>query len=139
MTLTHVAGGHSGASAAELANGGTTTASCILNDAPNWLTTTANGGRYTASLWVRSDTPGTTLKLKLREYRKDNGAFVGEAKSPITLTSTWHQVTITYTPLAPGASTLDYTAYTENAAAGSVCFDADDASIVFEPAPAAAD
>lgn len=72
-------------------------------DAPNWLTTTDSGGRYTASLWVRSDTPGATLKLKLREYWKNNGAFVAEAKSAGALTNTWQQATGTFEP-APTAA-----------------------------------
>jgi hypothetical protein len=58
---------------------------------------------HTASLCVRSDTPGATLKLKLREYWKDNGAFVAEAKSAGALTNTWQQVTGTFEP-APTAA-----------------------------------
>jgi hypothetical protein len=132
VTLTRVEGGHSGAWAARLTNGGTASANCLLNDSPNWVATTSTG-TYTASLWVRADTPGATLKLKLREYRKDSRAFVGEAKSAIALTTAWQQVSVAYTPLAPGASTLDYTAYVANAAPGT-CFYADDAAIAFDPA-----
>ena len=54
VALTRVAGGHSGAWGARLSNGGASGATCMLNDAPNWVTTT-DAGRYTASLWVRSD------------------------------------------------------------------------------------
>src|SRR5439155_8481068 len=136
VTLTRVAGGHSGAWAAQLANGGTTAGSCVLNDAPNWVATTATG-RYVASLWVRSDAPGATLKLKLREYRKDTGASLGAASSAITLTTAWQQLAVSYLASVPGASTLDYTASVANAAAGSSCFDADDAAIDLKPAPAA--
>jgi PKD domain/Carbohydrate binding domain len=136
VTLTQVAGGHSGASTARLANGGTAAGSCILNDAPNWVKTSA-AGRYTASLWVRADAPGGTLKLKLREYRKDNAALVGSATTTTALTTSWQQVKIAYTPLAPRDSTLDYTASVGNVAAGSVCFDADDATIALDPVPAA--
>jgi PKD repeat protein len=136
VTLTRVPGGHGGTSAAQLANGGTTAASCVLNDAPNWVSTTA-AGRYVASLWVRADAPGATLKLRLREYRKDTGAFVGAASSAITLTPSWQQVSVRYLPSAAGASTLDYTAWVDGAGAGSTCFDADDAAIDFKPAPAA--
>jgi Tol biopolymer transport system component len=134
VTLSQVAGGYSGASAAELTNRGTAPASCVLNDAPNWLARTAAGGHYTASLRVRSDTPGTRLTLRLREYRKDTGAFVGAASNAISLTTSWQRVTVAYTPLAPGSSTLDYTAWVDHAAAGSVCFDADDAAIAPPPA-----
>jgi len=107
----------------------------VLNDAPNWVAATA-AGNYGASLWVRSDTPGATLKLKLQEFRKDTGALVGAASSVITLTTAWQQISVRYAPLAPGASTLDYKAYVANAAPG-ICFDADDAAIAFDPAPAA--
>src|SRR5204863_2832757 len=91
VTLTRVAGGHGGDWAAELTNGGTAGGSCVLNDAPNSVATTALG-KYMASSWVRSDTPGATLKLRLREYRKDTGALVGAASSTITLTTSWQQL-----------------------------------------------
>jgi hypothetical protein len=136
VTLTQVAGGHSGSSAVRLANGGAAAAGCILNDAPNWAKTAA-AGRYTASLWVRAAAPGGSLKLKLREYRKDNAALVGSATTTTTLTTSWQQVKVAYTPLAAGASTLDYTASVGNVAAGSACFDADDATIALDPVPAA--
>jgi hypothetical protein len=136
VTLTQVAGGHSGKSAARLANGGTAAAGCILNDAPNWVRTTA-AGRYMASLWVRADAPGGTLKLKLREYRKDTGALVGSATTTAALTTSWQQVKVAYAPLAPGDSTLDYTASVGNVAVGNSCFDADDATIALDPVPAA--
>src|SRR5439155_20976706 len=106
VTLARVSGGHSGAWAARLVNGGTATGECILNDAPNWLTTSASGGRYSASLWVRSETPGATLKLKLREYRKADGALAGNVSSTIALATAWQQVSVRYTPTAPGASTI---------------------------------
>jgi hypothetical protein len=136
VTLTRGAGGHTGRVAARLANGGAAAASCILNDSPNWVKTTA-AGRYTASLWVRAAAPGGSLKLKLREYRKDNAAFVGTASATTALTTSWQQVKVAYTPLAPGDSTLDYTASVGNVAAGNACFDADDATIALDPVPAA--
>jgi hypothetical protein len=108
----------------------------VLNDAPNWLPTTASGGAYIASLWVRSDSPGAKLTLKLREYRKDTGALVGSASNAVTLNSSWQQIAVTYTPLARGASTLDYTASVGSVPAGSVCFYADDAAIAATPAAA---
>src|SRR5204863_8208907 len=97
-------------------------------------------GRYTASLWVRTaaENVGVALTLKLREYRKDTGAFVGAASQVVALTTAWQQVSVDYAPQAPGASTLDYSAYTKNrAAAGVACLYADDAAIAFEPAPTA--
>ena len=125
ISLTRVSGGHSGGWAAQLANTTTSTqADCTLNDSPNWIKTT-QAGTYTASLWVRADTAGAVLKLRLREY--NGSTFVNSATAQITLSTTWQQIKVVYSPQVVG-STLDYTAYTSNAPPGS-CFAADDASI----------
>jgi parallel beta-helix repeat protein len=126
VTLTRTSGGHSGSWAAQVSN--PTTASvgtCLLNDSPNWVKTTA-GGTYTASMWVRADSPGSVLKLRFREYT--GSTLVGTATSQLTLSSTWQQVTLAYTPGAPGSSTLDLNAYVSAAAPGT-CFYADDVSV----------
>jgi Carbohydrate binding domain len=124
-TLRRVAGGHSGDWAVEISNtsaGG----ACGLNDKPNWVSVT-EPGTYTASIWARSDTPGLTLRLRVREYA--SGVLRGSVSTTMTLTSSWQQVTAVYTPVAPGLSTLDFEAYTANSPAG-VCFQADDASTI---------
>ncbi|HET9311117.1 MAG TPA: carbohydrate binding domain-containing protein [Actinomycetota bacterium] len=123
-TLSRAAGGHSGAWAAHVS---TTQAggNCGLDDQPNWVSFT-QAGDYTASIWARSDTPGLTLKLRVREYV--GGARQGTVTESMPLTSSWQQVTAAYTPVAPGQSSLDYEAFTSNTPAG-VCFQADDASI----------
>lgn len=126
ITLTQTPGGHSGSYAVVLANSTAgTTPDCTLNDSPNWVGKTV-AGTYQASLWVRATTPGATLKLRIREYNA--GAFMGQQVASVVLSSTWQQVQLTYVPVAPGTSTLDYTAYTTSAAPGE-CFWADDASI----------
>ncbi len=128
-TLTRVAGGHSGGWAVEVSNS-TAGENCGLDDSPNWVSSTDDGS-YIASIWARSDTPGATLTLRLREYV--NGALQGTVTEDVTLTSSWQQVTANYTPVAPGSS-LDFEAYTSNAPAG-VCFQADDASIRLDVDP----
>ena len=123
-TLTRVAGGHSGGWAAEVSNtlaGG----NCGLDDKPSWVSVT-QAGAYTASIWARSDTPGLTLKLRVREYV--SGVQQGSVSTSVALTSSWQQVTAVYTPVAPGLSSLDFEAFTVNSPVG-VCFQADDASI----------
>jgi hypothetical protein len=126
ITLTRVSGGHSGSWAALLTNTGSTTSTfATLQDSPNWVTTTI-AGTYTGSMWVRADTPGAVLKLKFQEY--SGGTLVGSASVPITLSTAWQQVTVTYTIKSPG-STLDFQAYVSNPAPGTA-FYADDASIV---------
>jgi hypothetical protein len=122
-TLSRVAGGHSGGWAAEVSNtvaGG----NCGLDDKPSWVSFT-QAGAYTASIWARSDTPGLTLKLRVREYA--NGVLQGSVSRSLTLTSSWQHVTAFYTPVAPGSS-LDFEAFTVNSPVG-VCLQADDASI----------
>jgi hypothetical protein len=122
-TVSRVAGGHSGAWAAEVSNS-TAGSRCGLDDKPSWVGSTEEGA-YTASIWARSDTPGETLKLRVREYA--GGAKQGQVTETITLTSEWQQVSADYTPVVPG-SRLDYEAFTTDAPVGP-CFQADDASI----------
>ena len=126
ITLTRVAGGHSGGWAAQLTNTGSTTATyATLQDSPNWVGTTS-AGTYTGTLWVRGDTAGAILKLKIQEY--SGSTLLGSASSQITLSTSWQQVTVVYAIKGPG-STLDFQAYVSNPAPGAV-FYADDASII---------
>jgi parallel beta-helix repeat protein len=125
VTLARVAGGHSGGFAAQLANANATTATTLLNDSPNWVTTTSSGA-YVGSMWVRADTAGATLTLRFREY--NGSTLVGTGTSQVKLTTSWQPITLTYTPVAPGVSTLDLNAYITKAAAGTG-FYADDVAI----------
>jgi parallel beta-helix repeat protein len=125
VTVTRVAGGHTGNWAALLTNTGSTAATCALNDSPNIVNTTT-AGTYAGTLWVRSDTPGAKLTLRLREWMGNTA--LGQAKTSVTLTSRWQPVTVQYTAVDPGASTIDFNAYVMNAPPGS-CFYADDASV----------
>ena len=126
VTLTRTSGGHTGSWSAQVSNA--TTASvgtCLLNDSPNWVKTTA-AGTYTASMWARADSPGSVVKLRFREYA--GTTLVGTATSQLTLSSNWQQVTVAYAPSSPGSSTLDLNAYVSAAPPGT-CFYADDLSV----------
>jgi PKD repeat protein len=125
IVLTRVAGGHTGGWSARLQNTGSTSTTCLLNDSPNWVTTTV-AGTYTATLWTRADLAGATLKLRIREYK--SGTLVGTATMLQTLSTAWQPVTVSYVPVNPGTSTLDLNAYVSSAAPGT-CFYADDVSI----------
>jgi Tol biopolymer transport system component len=125
VTLTRVPGGPGGAWTARLANTAATAGMCTLNDAPNLITTTT-AGSYAASMWVSTDIPGQTFKLRLREYSGAN--LVGSAMSQVVLATTWQLVAVTYAPAAPGASTLDLNAYVSGAPPGT-CFFADNVAI----------
>src|SRR4051794_15772519 len=62
VTLTRVAGGHSGEWAAELANGGTAATTCQLNDSPKRGAATAAGGGDTAAVLGPPGTPRANPK-----------------------------------------------------------------------------
>jgi PKD repeat protein len=125
-TLTRVAGGHTGEWAAAVANGSATATTCLLNDSPDSVRPTA-AGKYTAGLWVRADTAGATLKLRMREW--SGTALAGSAVTQVVLDGSWQRVSVAYQPVVPGASTLDFNAYVSNAPPGT-CFYADDAMII---------
>jgi IPT/TIG domain len=131
VTLARVRGGHSGSWAAKLTNSSKTTATAALQDSPNWVSATT-AGTYTGSIWVRSDTAGAVLKLGFQEL--SGGTLRGSQTAQASLTTTWQQVTVAYTVVAPG-STLDFRAYVLNAARKSTAFYADDASITASPPP----
>ncbi len=94
---------------------------------PNWVTTT-QAGTYTASIWVRDDSPFGQFKLLLKET---GGALNGSQTVTRTLTTSWQQVTVSYTVKSPGTSTLDLQAFVpKNFAPTGTCFYADDVSIL---------
>ena len=127
VTLTRVAGGHSGGWAAQLANTNTTNQGCVLNDSPDSAKSTV-AGTYTGSLWVRADRAGAPLKLRFREY-STSGVLLGTATAQVTLSTSWQRVAVAYTVSSPG-STLDFNAYLSSAdAPPGNCFYADDASV----------
>jgi hypothetical protein len=113
--------------AAKLTNTSTRKQKCVLNDVPNWVTTT-QAGTYTASIWVRDDTPFGQFKLLLKET---GGALNGSQTVTRTLTTGWQQVSVSYTVKSPGTSTLDLQAFVpKNFAPTGTCFYADDVSIL---------
>jgi parallel beta-helix repeat protein len=127
VTLARVSGGHSGGWAAKMTNNGTAGATCLLNDSPNWVATTASG-TYTGSIWVRADKSGAAFNLRFREY--SGTTLVGTKSTQVTLTASWQLVSVTYTPASPGSSNLDFNAYLPSASAPpGTCFYADDAVI----------
>ena len=125
-TITRVPGGHTGSFAAQLVNNSGGPVECKLNDAPNWVDA-SSARTYVGSIWARADVAGATLNLRFREY-DDLAVLVGLNTATLTLTTAWQPVTVTYDPVAPGTSTLDFNAYVSDAPTGT-CFYADDASI----------
>ena len=126
VTLTRVAGGHSGSWAAQLANTGSTATTCTLDDSPNQVSKTASG-TYTASLWVKAATAGATLTLRLQEMK--NTTVVGSATSTITLSTSWQLITVSYTATQPGKTALNFNAFVNSVPARTTGFYADDAVV----------
>ena len=119
---------HAGVGAALLRNNSTGTRKCVLNDVPNWVTTT-QAGVYTGSIWVRADAAGKTIKITFREM--NGSSVVGSRVATHTLTTSWQRLTVTHTPVQAGTSTLDLQVFMPKAQAPpGVCFYADDASII---------
>jgi hypothetical protein len=117
--------GLSGAWSLRAENTGAASTSCVLNDSPDWVRRTG-AGVYTGSLWVRADVSGARLRLRFREW--GGSALLGAASSEVLLTPFWQEVVVSYAPLAPGLSTLDFNAQVSGAQPGP-CFYADDAAI----------
>ena len=107
ITLTRVAGGHTGGWAAQLLNAGSKAGKIVLDDSPNWVPTTS-AASYVGSMWVRSDTPGATLTLTFREYV--GSTLVRTTTKSVTLTASWAPVSLTHATSSPGASTLNFSA-----------------------------
>jgi PKD repeat protein len=125
VTLTRVAGGHSGSYAAKLTNTTTGPATETLNDNPNTVLTSA-AGTYTGSIWVRADTAGAKLYLRVREY---NGSTkVSEKVVGVVLSTSWQQVSASLVPTSPGSTSIEFATAVYSAAAGSSYY-ADDASL----------
>lgn len=127
VTLTRAAGGHSGSWAVKVTNTTTGPATETLNDSPDTVPTSA-AGTYSASIWVRADTAGAKLYLRVREY---NGRTkVSEKVVGVVLSTSWQQVTASLVPTSPGATSIEFATAVYSATAGSSYY-ADDASLTF--------
>ena len=127
VTLARVEPGRNGsAGAARLTNGSSALKKCLLNDTPNWVTNTA-AATYTAGIWVRADSPGATIKLKLVEL--DGATVVRSRTASRTLGTSWEQLTVALSSVPSGGS-LDVQVFLPSQSAPpGICFYADDASI----------
>lgn len=66
------------------------------------VASTVAGKSYAATGWVRSDTPGRSVCIRIREF-DSSGAQIGQHESCVTSTTAWQQVpTVTYTTTASG-------------------------------------
>ena len=101
-------------------NSTTATSYSLLSD-PHPVGTHSAGTRYEARAWVRSETPGKTVCLRIREWSA--GAAVGGAERCRVATGAWERLdAVPYT--AVGGDSIELYAYQSSAAAGD-SFDID--------------
>jgi hypothetical protein len=99
-TLALIGGAAEGARAVRVSLAGSRTSYSIL-PTPKPVASTLAGASYSASVLVRSQTPGRQLCLRLREYA--GGSVVGSAMQCLIATSAWQTLErLSYKALASG-------------------------------------
>ena len=97
QSITAVSGGRTG-QAASL--GTSTTGDVVLNDAAATIPTTTSGKSYSVSAWVKTQTPGVSGQLRIREV---SGSGVKTHSTPFKLgDSEWHEVKLSVTTTSSG-------------------------------------
>jgi hypothetical protein len=105
----------------------------VLNDVANTVTSTKSGTGYAVSAWVRTDVPGLSGQLRLREVSAAGAKSTGES---FHLTdNAWHKVTLAYAVKGNGAE-LDLNVLAWSVKAKQRLF-VDSVSLVAAPVPVA--
>jgi hypothetical protein len=121
-TLARVAGGAEGDSAARVRWSGAGSSYSVMTD-PRPVGATPAGTRYTAAAWVRSETPGRTVCLRMREFNA-SGAVIGTSTAGCAATTGSWQRLPDARHTAIGGASLDLYLYREGPVAGE-SFDVD--------------
>jgi hypothetical protein len=121
-TLSRVAGGAEGAWSARARWNGAGSSYSMMTD-PKPVGPTPAGARYTGSAWVRSETPGRTVCLRMREFNASGGVMAASTAGCLVTTATWQKLPDARLTAAGGAS-LDLYLYGEGPVAGD-SFDVD--------------
>jgi hypothetical protein len=115
-TLTLVHDGTIGADAAKVSLNGASTSYSVY-PATRPIANTTAGHAYTATGWVRSDTPGRPVCLRIREF-DSAGTQIAERGNCVTATGTWQRFpAVDYTATKSGGQ-LTMFAMGESAVAG---------------------
>ena len=124
-TLSLVSGGIAGPQAGRVT--ATAPGSLSMNASP-WPINSAHAGTtYTVKGSIRSDTPGKTVCLRVREWDAD--AVVGSGQQCLATTASWREfATLQYTALR-GGSELELYAYQTAAAVAGESFELDGMSL----------
>ena len=114
--LSRVSGGHSGSSALRVTWNGAGSNYSVMTD-PHPIGATTAGERYAATAWVRSQTPGRKVCLRLREFNSSRAVIGGSSATCVTTTGSWQQIPDT-THTALGGASMDLYAYSDGPLAG---------------------
>lgn len=92
-----------GSYSAKVSNWSGSARTVVLNDSANTVPATVKGTPVTATAWVQTDAPGTTVGVRLMEYA--GSTLHGQARGTVWLSGTgWQKVSVTYVPVTTGAS-----------------------------------
>ena len=119
--------GVDGTYAGRVAKAATSATSFSIAPYPLPVTSTTAGSVYTADAWVRSDTPGRSVCLRLREYTP-GGANAKTKVTCLSVSGSWQMFSaVGFAAVASGDS-LNITIYEQNSAAGD-SFEVDGATL----------
>jgi beta-glucanase (GH16 family) len=105
-----VVAGHGGRRAVQLRNITMGSLTLALNDRINTIGSTKAGASYQASAWIRTDAPGTSVGVRMLEYKKSGVTWInrgGRTSSAWLPKTAWTFVTGSYTARTDGA-TIDF-------------------------------
>src|SRR5690606_21166153 len=100
--LTRAPTPRSGDWAGEVANPGAETASCRLNDSPNWVPVTAPGV-YVIGAWVRGDAAAEGAEVRLVAHEYVDSTRVASRSTSVPLGTDWRELRMYYVATAPGS------------------------------------
>ena len=125
--LARVAGGHTGSYAAKVSNTSNATATTVLNDSPNTVTSTTSGLTYRATAWLRASQANTSLGLRMMQFDTNNALLSSKQSAYWATDTAWHQITVDLAATKTGAS-LDVNALAWDVGPGK-SFLVDDVSV----------
>jgi chitodextrinase len=127
-TQTSASDAEDGSWAAKVQPSGTTSSYGIFVK-PQPVASATQGSQYVGSAWIRSDTPGKTVCVNLRDVASNGSLAQPAVKSCAATTSSWAQLTTPTMSVVNTGDAVGFTITQASAAAGD-SFEADNASLV---------
>jgi hypothetical protein len=125
-----------GTGAAKVVWKGTGTSYAMTSAWGKWPVTSATlGHTYVTDAWLRSDTPGKTVCVTIREWADNFATWVGTSSSCVVTTTSWQQVPTLYFSQTSAGDGLDLSINQKDAPAAGDGFEVDGVAL-HELAPA---